>query len=212
MDDRLRVVLSKLVSPEFAVKVALLTLPPQGVALKRQVLRNLLSVAPDSLTCTESGRGGPTRNIGTVLCALRALEDIGVVRKCAKDGWGLTPETREIVRDFLFSEDDFTCETVPMLLPKNDRYVPVLGVVCAAPEKSFSISDLVARRCGSQSLVRAVTGELSKAGYLLRRLSDPNQGGHQTWIFQLNPEAEQYARSQLDWRAEAALPVPLPVG
>lgn len=74
MDDRLRRLLSQLVSPEFAVKVSLLTLPPQGIALKRQILRNLLSAAPESLTCTECGRGGPNRNVGTVHHALRALE------------------------------------------------------------------------------------------------------------------------------------------
>lgn len=87
----------------------------------------------------------------------------------------------------------------------------ILEVACGAPETSFSISQLVDRRCGSQAFVRKVTEELSRSGYLLRSLSGPEQASHQTWRFRLNPEAEQYARSQFDWTAEAALPEPLPV-
>lgn len=210
MDDRLREVLSHLVSPEFALKVSLLMLAPQGIALKRQILRNLLRAEPDALTCTEAGRGGPDRNIGSVHHALHALERIGVVRESDKR-WSLVPQAKQAVLEFLSDEDGFAHAVVIKPLPKRERYVRVLEVVCGAPKRFFSINNLVDRRCGSESLVRKVTDELSRSGYLLRKLSDPKHAGHQTWLFGLNPEAERYARSLLNSTAEATPREALPI-
>jgi len=194
------------------ILAALYSLSPQGLALKRYILRRLLEAAPESLIAAEAARGGPPRNPGSIAYALQALQRIGAVefvprnRAYGRDRWRIEPSATDAVREFL--EDDQHDEQQPSVtpLPVKDRYRAILDVLCDAPAKSFTVRELANKIPGSnEATVRKNTMQLYWAGYVMRKLSDESNPGIPQYMFQLNPAAEMYARAQIDWRAAAAL-------
>lgn len=193
------------------ILAALYSLSPQGVALKRYILRRLQEAAPDSLIAAEVARGGPSRNPGSIAYALRALQRIGTVeclprdRPHCNDRWRLEPAAEDAVRVFL--EDDQHDEQPAVTpLPINDRYRAILDILCRTPTRSFTVSELANKIPGSNdTTVRKHAMQLYEAGYVSRKLSDSSKPGIPRYMFQLNPAADEYAWAQIDWRVAAAL-------
>lgn len=184
--------------------VALHRLSPQGLALKRHILHRLQEAAPDSLIAAEVRRGGPSRNPGSVTYALRALQRIGAVeflpRDCPykNDRWRLKPAANDAVREFLKeAPQDEQIAVVP--LPLTDRHRTILGLLRGSPNRSFAVSELTNKIPGSnETTIRKHAMQLFEAGHVLRTLSDSSKPGIPRYVFQLNPAAEHFYRTQIE--------------
>lgn len=193
------------------ILAALHSLSPQGIALKRYILRRLQEAAPASLIAAEAARGGPSRNPGSIAYALRALQRIGAVEFIPRDHpqgndrWHLEPAAKNAIREFL-EKDHRDDQPAVTPLPINDRYRAILSILCGAPTRSFTVRELTNKiPDGNESTIRKHAMQLHEAGYVLRKLSDSNKPGIPRYLFQLNPAAEKDALTQIDWRAAAAL-------
>lgn len=195
----------------YRILAALHSLSPQGLALKRYILRRLQEAVPASLIAAEAARGGPPRNPGSIAYALRALQRIGAIEFMPRDHpydndrWRLEPAAKDAVREFLKQEQRDEQPTVTPL-PINDRYCAILGILCGAPARSFTVRELTNKiPGGNETTVRKHAMQLYEAGYVLRKLPDGSEPGIPRYLFQLNPAAKKYACAQIDWRLAATL-------
>lgn len=182
------------------VQHALNGLPPEGQALKRHILQQLLGCAPASLSATEVGAGGPKRTDASVRYALRALERVGVVLR-THPGTGqndvirfrLTPGQDEVVRDFLADEPTRNQQVPTSALPALPRYQRVLKIFYDQPAKAFTVLTLCDKVRRKEPTVRRSIQELHEAGYLIRALPDVHNPGRPQFHYRLNPDATTYA-------------------
>lgn len=195
----------------YRILAALYSLSPQGLALKRYILRRLQEVAPAALIAADAARGGPSRNPGSIAYALRALQRIGAVefvprdRSQGNDRWRLEPTANDAVCKFL-EDDQQDAQPAVTPLPIRDRYRAILDILCGTPARNFTVCELTNKiPGGNETTVRKHVMQLYEAGYVLRKLSDGSKPGIPRYVFQLNPAAEKYARAQIDWRAAASL-------
>lgn len=182
------------------IRHSLRTLSPEGVALKRHLLGQLLGHAPSPLTAAEVSADGPKRTDASVRYALKALQRIGVVAQTRPTGeqnkvirFTLTPGAEDVVRAFLADEpadeERFPISPLPVL----PRYQRMLTVFYDNPAKPFTVMSMCDKVRRKEAAVRRGIQELHEAGYLTRALSDANSAGRRQFVYRLNPDAVTYA-------------------
>lgn len=184
-----------------AIRFALNSLAPQGLALKRHLLGRLLDDFPGQLTTTDVARGGPCRTDASVRGALKTLGRIGAVRfipageSGGVDRYQLVPNVQEAVRAFLEQPDQKARPFSP--LPPRRGYQQVLRAMYEEPGRAFTLKALLDKLWGERTSVRTPLTELFEAGYLLRDLTDETRHGRPEFVYRLNPDAKDHADALL---------------
>lgn len=172
-------------------------LSPEGLALKRHVLRKLLERIPRQLTTAEVAKGGPSRTDASVRGALNSLVRFGAVQCSSREEtgdvvrWRLAPGSQDAVRAFLAHRAKEARPLTP--LPPRRAYQQVLRAMYEAPDQTFTLKALLSRVWSERTSVRAPLTELFEAGYLLRDLTDESRRGRPEYVYRLNPQAKDHA-------------------
>lgn len=183
---------------------ALDALNPEGLEFKLHILRGLLDSAPNPLTVRQIREGGPSRTVASAWYALKALERIGAItsvpktEQCDVARYRLTDGAEDVVSSFM--ADRPRREPAPPLspLPGSPQHQQVLTVLCAHPDRWFTVNELTAKLIRLRKCARRPTMELYDAGYLLRRMSDGSGPGRAAYRYRLNPDAAQCAQALLE--------------
>lgn len=183
------------------LQFALEALPPQGVALKRHILRKLLDRFPQRLTIAEVSAGGPSRTDASVRGALKTLHHIGAALFLSSEETGdlarcqLVPGAEDVVRAFLMEGNDEPRPLSP--LPPRRSYQQVLRVMYETPEQAITLKKLLTKVWRERTSVRTPLVELFEAGYLLRELTDESEHGRPEFAYRVNPDARDHADALL---------------
>lgn len=183
------------------LRSALHALPPQGLALKRHILKTLVEGFPKRLTITEVSGGGPNRTDASVRGALKTLDRMGIVAFVSQDETGdvarcqLRPDARDAVRAFLLDAGEEPRPLSP--LPPRRAYQQVLRAIYQEPGKALTVKALQDKLWSERKSVNAPAVELFEAGYLLRDLTDESKHGRPEFAYRLNPDARDHADALL---------------